>query len=127
MRGTTAPIAFITAALSVGLLAPGAQADPAAQVSPTTVKAGSTVTVRASCDTGTAETVDATSQAFKNGTVTLRRTQGAGYTGQATIAPAENFTSGGPDPVGRLSQWGVDGNCPDGRGFHAAFTVDRGH
>ncbi|NEA46913.1 hypothetical protein [Streptomyces sp. SID10815] len=58
--------------------------------------------------------------------MTLRRAQGAVYTGQAVIAPAGNFSSGGPVPVGRRSQWGVDGTCPDGRGFQAGFTVDRG-
>nr|BFD87382.1 hypothetical protein StreXyl84_67830 [Streptomyces sp. Xyl84] len=126
MRGTRAPLSLVTAVLSVGLFASGAAANPAAQVSPTTVEAGGTVTIRVTCDTGTSHTVDATSQAFRDGTVTLRRTQGAVYTGQATIAPAGNFSSAGPDPVGRLSQWGVDGTCPDGGAFRAGFTVDRG-
>ncbi|WP_051812459.1 hypothetical protein [Streptomyces sp. NRRL S-340] len=126
MRGTKAPLALVTAVLSVGLFASGAEAHPAVQVSPATVEAGGTVTVRVTCDTGTSQTVDATSQAFRDGTVTLRRTRGTVYTGRATIAPAGNFSSGGPDPVGRLSQWGVDGTCPDGGAFQAGFTVDRG-
>ncbi|MEW2298154.1 hypothetical protein ABZ719_36630 [Streptomyces sp. NPDC006743] len=126
MRGTTASLALVTAVLSAGLFASRAEANPAVQVSPATLGAGGTVTIRVTCDTGTSQTVDATSQAFRDGTVTLRRTQGTVYAGQATIAPAGNFSSGGPDPVGRLSQWGVDGICPGGGAFHAGFTVDRG-
>ncbi|ANH89892.1 hypothetical protein A8713_01035 [Streptomyces sp. SAT1] len=126
MRSATTSTALVTAVLSLGLAAGGASAAPAARVSPTTVAAGGTVTIQVSCDTGTAPAVAATSQAFADGTVTLRRTQGTVYTGTAAIAPAGNFTSGGPDPVGRLSEWSVDGACPDGGRFRAGFTVDRG-
>ncbi|NEA46912.1 hypothetical protein [Streptomyces sp. SID10815] len=52
MRGTTASLALVTAVLSMGLLAPGAEADPAVQVSPTKVEAGGTVTIRVTCGSG---------------------------------------------------------------------------
>ncbi|GHF25478.1 hypothetical protein [Streptomyces fumanus] len=112
--------------------------EPAAEVSPGTVEPGATVTVSVSCPRvhGPAPAVlDATSQAFDKGTVTLRKVpgddggKGAGpaYRGTARVAPAGNF-EGGPDSAGPDTAWTVDGTCPGARGtegppWSATFTV----
>ncbi|MEU1053877.1 hypothetical protein ABZ397_15150 [Streptomyces sp. NPDC005876] len=113
--------------------------EPAAEVGPGTVEPGGTVTVSVSCPGvhGTAPAVlDATSQAFDEGTVALRKVpgdddKGAGpaYRGTARIAPAANF-EGGPDSAGPDTDWTVDGTCPRPRGaggpaWSATFTVLR--
>ncbi len=135
-------------ALSVAVLAgsalvgaaPAVFAEPAAEVSPATVQPGGTVTVSVSCDpTGgpPPDTIDATSQAFDEGTVPLQRVtgnddevSGPAYRGTALIASADNF-EGDPDALGEDSAWTVDGICPaapggEGTEWSATFTVAHG-
>ncbi|GAA4541589.1 hypothetical protein ACFYN9_12320 [Streptomyces collinus] len=135
-------------ALSVAVLAgsalvgaaPAVFAEPAAEVSPATVQPGGTVTVSVSCDpTGgpPPDTIDATSQAFDEGTVPLQRVtgnddevSGPTYRGTALIASADNF-EGDPDALGQDSAWTVDGTCPaapggEGTEWSATFTVAHG-
>ena len=50
------------------------------------------------------------------------------YSGTARIAPTANVQDGGPDSVGRTSEWRVDGVCPgahggEGKAWSASFTV----
>ncbi|WP_031475843.1 hypothetical protein [Streptomyces bicolor] len=123
----------------LGFAASAAWSDPAAEVSPGTVSPGGSVNVSVSCDTldGQAPTtVDATSQAFEEGTVQLKQVSGndekaAGpaYSGTARVPPADNF-EGDPDAVGSDSAWTVDGACPaaaggEGKPWSATFTVTR--
>ncbi|MFB8771609.1 hypothetical protein [Streptomyces broussonetiae] len=131
-------VAFAGTALTCAI--PAVSAEPTAEVSPATVRPGGTVTVTVSCDPigGPAPgTIDATSQAFEEGTVKLRalpvtldtRT-GPAYEGTAKIAPAGNF-EGGPGAVGPDSAWTVDGTCPappggQGKPWSATFTVTHG-
>ncbi|GAA2761376.1 hypothetical protein GCM10010103_04170 [Streptomyces paradoxus] len=135
-------------ALSVAVLAgsamlgaaPAAFAEPAAEVSPATVQPGGTLTVSVSCDpTGgpAPDTIEATSQAFDEGTVPLQRVtgnddevSGPAYRGTARIASADNF-EGDPDALGEDSAWTVDGTCPAAPGgvgteWSATFTVAHG-
>ncbi|WP_328345594.1 hypothetical protein [Streptomyces violaceus] len=120
--------------------APAVFAEPAAEVSPATVEPGGTLTVSVSCDpTGgpPPDTIEATSQAFDEGTVPLRRVSGnddkasgPAYRGTARIASAENF-EGDPDALGEDSAWTVDGTCPaapggEGKEWSATFTVAHG-
>ncbi|MDN0198418.1 hypothetical protein [Streptomyces sp. S.PNR 29] len=114
---------------------PAAPGESTAEVSPGTVPPGGSVTVSVSCDpTGgpAPESIDATSQAFEEGTVPLRRVEGGddkvsgpAYRGTARIAPADDF-QGEPD-----STWTVDGTCPaapggEGKPWSATFTVSHG-
>ncbi|MFI6012431.1 hypothetical protein ACIBAG_27045 [Streptomyces sp. NPDC051243] len=123
----------------LGFAASAAWSDPAAEVSPGTVSPGGSVNVSVSCDTldGQAPaTVDATSQAFEEGTVQLQQVSGndekaagTAYSGTARIPPAGNF-EGDPDAVGSESAWTVDGTCPaatggEGKPWSATFTVAR--
>lgn len=123
----------------LGFAASAAWADPAAEVSPGSVSPGGSVTVSVSCDPldGHAPTtIDATSQAFEEGTVQLKRVSGndekaagAAYSGTARVPPAANF-EGDPDAVGTDSAWTVDGTCPaasggEGKQWSATFTVTR--
>lgn len=114
----TAPVAFAQ--------------DATASVTPRTVQPGGTVTINVSCPmTGSQppSSITANSQAFEAGSVQLFRSDDSGipgavrYRGTARIAPASNFTNTGPNPVGPTSQWGVDGNCPDGTQWSTSFTV----
>jgi len=133
--------AAVLAGAALGAAASAAFADPAAEVSPGNVSPGGSVTVSVSCDatSGPAPaTLDATSQAFDDGTVQLQRVPGnddavAGpaYRGTARIAPAGDFEGGGPNAVTRDSAWTVDGTCPaapggQGKAWSATFTVTRG-
>ncbi|GHH88200.1 hypothetical protein [Streptomyces capitiformicae] len=121
----------------LGAAAPAAYAEPAAQVDPHDVAPGGTVTISVSCDpTGgpAPETIDASSQAFEQGTVKLQRVPGnddpAGgpsYQGTATIAPAADFETG-PDAKDAPTERDVDGTCPAPPGgeekqWSATFTV----
>lgn len=123
----------------LGFVASAAWADPAAEVSPGTVSPGGSITVSVSCDAldGSAPgTLDATSQAFEEGTVPLRLVPGSAeaaagpaYSGTARIPPTENF-EGDPDAVGSNSPWTVDGTCPAASGgeakpWSATLTVSR--
>ncbi|MDN3021955.1 hypothetical protein [Streptomyces sp. S.PB5] len=124
---------------AVGAAVPVAFAEPAAEVSPGSAQPGGSVTVSVSCDplSGTAPTtIEATSQAFDEGTVQLQlvtgnddAVSGPAYRGTARIGPASDFEE--PDAVGRDSAWTVDGTCPaatgtQGRQWSATFTVVRG-
>ncbi|QFR01293.1 hypothetical protein F9278_39680 [Streptomyces phaeolivaceus] len=130
--------ALIGAVLSA--TAPSAYADPAAEVNPHSVEPGGTLTFSVSCDpTGgpAPETIDASSQAFEQGTVTLQRLPGnddsAGgpsYQGTAKIAPAADFETG-VAAANSATEWGVDGICPaapggEGKQWSAAFAVSLG-
>lgn len=123
----------------LGFVASAAWADPAAEVSPGTVSPGGNITVSVSCDPldGSAPgTIDATSQAFEEGTVQLKlvsgndeKAAGPAYSGTARLPPAENF-EGDPDAVGSDSAWTVDGTCPaasggEGKPWSATLTVTR--
>lgn len=106
-----------------------------AEVSPADVTPGGTVTVSVSCGpTGGAapDTLDATSPAFDEGTVALRKVRdeaatGAGpaYRGTARTVAAEDAGSEGDaegeaaleETEGALGEdWTVDGSCPDATG-----------
>ncbi|MEU3485666.1 hypothetical protein [Streptomyces massasporeus] len=132
-------VAVLAGSALVGF-APAVFAEPAAEVSPATVQPGGTVTVSVSCDpTGgpPPDTIDATSQAFDEGTVPLQRVtgnddevSGPAYRGTARIASAENF-EGDPDAPGEDSAWSVEGTCPaapggEGATWSATFTVAHG-
>lgn len=116
----------------VGAAGPALAADPGAEVSPSSVRAGGSVTVSVTCEAigGTvAETIDATSQGFDDGTVQLQRVPGnddrgagAAYRGTARIS-----ADGGE----RDAAWTVDGTCPappggQGRPWSATFSIERG-
>ncbi|MDH6213274.1 hypothetical protein [Streptomyces pseudovenezuelae] len=142
MRRTARALsAAVLAGAALGAAAAAAFADPAAEVSPSNVSPGGSVTVSVSCDatSGPAPaTLDATSQAFDDGTVQLQRVPGnddavAGpaYRGTARVAPAGDFEGSGPNAVTRDSAWTVDGTCPaapggQGKAWSATFTVTRG-
>lgn len=132
--------AAVLAGAVLGVAAPVAYADPAAEVVPHEAAPGETVTISVSCDPtgGSApENIDAGSQAFEQGTVKLQRIPGnddpAGgpsYQGTARIAPAADFETG-PDAAGGSTEWGVDGVCPAPPGaeqkqWSATFTVNLG-
>ncbi|MFH8973489.1 hypothetical protein [Streptomyces sp. NPDC017890] len=103
--------------------------EPAAEVSPADVTPGGTVTVSVSCaPTGgvAPATLDATSAAFDEGTVELRKvgggdgtTSGPAYRGTARIVPAEEFETA-PDAAGSEDAWTVDGACPEASGGEGA-------
>ncbi|MFE6093144.1 hypothetical protein ACFQ7M_14290 [Streptomyces massasporeus] len=132
-------VAVLAGSALVGF-APAVFAEPAAEVSPATVQPGGTLTVSVSCDpTGgpPPDTIDATSEAFDEGTVPLQRVtgnddevSGPAYRGTARIASAENF-EGDPDAPGEDSAWSVEGTCPaapggEGAIWSATFTVTAG-
>ncbi|MFJ4534850.1 hypothetical protein ACIP39_02550 [Streptomyces tibetensis] len=135
-------------ALSVSVLAgsalvgfaPAEFSEPAAEVSPATVQPGGTLTVSVSCDPTDGpppDSIDATSQAFDEGTVPLQlvtgnddEVSGPAYRGTALISSAESF-EGDPDAQGEDSAWTVDGTCPaapggEGTPWSATFTVTHG-
>ncbi|MDT0566848.1 PT domain-containing protein [Streptomyces sp. DSM 3412] len=124
----------------LGGAAPPSYADPAAEVNPQSVEPGGTLTFSVACDPtdGTApETIDASSEAFEQGTVTLQRLPGDGdsaagpsYQGTAKIAPAADFEAA-VDEADPATEWGVDGTCPgtpggEGKEWSAAFDVSLG-
>ncbi|MEV5102192.1 hypothetical protein ACFQ7G_36180 [Streptomyces massasporeus] len=132
-------VAVLAGSALVGF-APAVSAEPAAEVSPATVQPGGTLTVSVSCDpTGgpPPDTIDATSEAFDEGTVPLQRVtgnddevSGPAYRGTARIASAENF-EGDPDAPAEDSAWSVEGTCPaapggEGAIWSATFTVAHG-
>ncbi|MFE3038044.1 hypothetical protein ACFXKY_41085 [Streptomyces canus] len=126
--------------ITLGAAAPSASADPAAEVSPSSVQPGGTVTVSVSCDPGTGTppaTVDATSEAFESQTVRLQlvpgnddQVSGPAYSGTARVS-ADQALQDGAGGVGPDSAWTVDGTCPTadraaGKAWSATFTVTRG-
>ncbi|MER5213511.1 hypothetical protein ABT063_23785 [Streptomyces sp. NPDC002838] len=141
MRRTARALSVaVLAGAALSVAAPAAFAEPAAEVSPSSVSAGGNVTVSVSCDPVGGhgpDTIDATSQAFEEGTVRLKpasghddEKSGPAYSGTARIAPTANF-EGGVDAAGKNSAWSVDGTCPaahggQGKQWSATFTVSRG-
>ncbi|MEU1479855.1 hypothetical protein ACFYZ8_29310 [Streptomyces sp. NPDC001668] len=126
--------------ITLGVAAPSAFAEPAAEVSPSSVQPGGSVTVSVSCDPGTGTppaTLDATSEAFESETVHLQlvpgnddQVTGPAYSGTARIA-ADQELQDGAGGVGPDSAWTVDGTCPTsdrapGSAWSATFTVTRG-
>lgn len=124
----------------LGFAASSAFAEPAAEVSPSSTHPGGSITVSVTCDStgGPAPaTLDATSQAFEEGTVALHKVggndegaAGAAYRGTARIASAAEL-EGGVEPVGPDTAWTVDGTCPaapggQGKQWSATFTVAKG-
>ncbi|MFE7931599.1 hypothetical protein ACFU6S_23310 [Streptomyces sp. NPDC057456] len=132
--------ALAVAGAALVAAAPAAFADPAAEVSPGSVAPGGNVTVSVSCGPlgATApESLDATSQAFVEGTVKLSKVPGAdgaqsgsAYRGTARIAPAADLQVS-PQAVGPDAAWTVDGTCPaapggQGKPWSATLDVARG-
>jgi hypothetical protein len=126
--------------ITLGVAPPHAFAEPAAEVSPSSVQPGGSVTVSVSCDPGTGTppaTVDATSEAFETGTVRLQlvpgnddKASGPAYSGTARVS-ADQELQEGAGGVGPDSAWTVDGTCPTadraaGQAWSATFTVTRG-
>ncbi|MFE6337747.1 hypothetical protein ACFVOK_31720 [Streptomyces sp. NPDC057798] len=124
----------------LGFAASSAFAEPAAEVSPGSTHPGGTLTVSVTCDpTGgpAPATLDATSLAFEEETVTLHKVAGddgaaAGpsYRGTALIASAAEL-EGGVEPLGPDTAWTVEGTCPaapggQGKQWSATFTVAKG-
>ncbi|MET9735886.1 hypothetical protein ABZZ79_36265 [Streptomyces sp. NPDC006458] len=131
-------VAAMTGAVLAGA-APLVWADPAAEVSPATAQPGGTVTVSVTCDAGGGNpppSLDATSEAFDEGTVALHLVPagldtlaGPAYRGTAKIAPAADLESD-PAGTGPDTAWTVDGTCPaapggQGKPWSATFTVTR--
>ncbi|MFF1307914.1 hypothetical protein [Streptomyces sp. NPDC058307] len=126
--------------ITLGAAAPRAFADPAAEVSPSSVQPGGSVTVSVTCDPGTGTppaTLDATSEAFESQTVRLQlvsgsddKVSGPAYSGTARVA-ADPALEDGAGGVGSDSAWTVDGTCPTadrapGKAWSATFTVTGG-
>ncbi|MGW7407779.1 hypothetical protein ACWGI9_29375 [Streptomyces sp. NPDC054833] len=141
MRRTARALsATALAAAALGIAIPAALADPAAEVSPGSVRPGGSVTVSVTCDAveGTApETIDASSRAFEGGTVRLRRvtaadgrTAGTAYRGTARIASGAD-TQNDPDAAAQdAARTAVDGTCPaaagaQGQSWSAEFSMPR--
>ena len=126
--------------ITLGVAPPNAFAEPAAEVSPSSVQPGGSVTVSVSCDPGTGTppaTLDATSEAFETQTVRLQlvpgnddKASGPAYSGTARVS-ADQELQEGAGGVGPDSAWTVDGTCPTadrapGQAWSATFTVTRG-
>ncbi|MFJ4807594.1 hypothetical protein [Streptomyces longwoodensis] len=135
-------VAALTGAVLV--TGPAARADPAAEVGPASVDPGGTVTVSVTCDPLGAPapaTLDATSDAFADGTAHLSKVTGSddelsgpAYRGTARVAaPAEDLDDTGEtddendendedDPGSTGAGGAADG--PGGTDADAAWTVD---
>ena len=141
MRRTARALSVaVLAGVAVGVAVPVAFADPAAEVGPSSVQPGASVTVSVACDStgGTAPaTLEATSQAFDEETVPLQlvpgndaAASGPAYRGSARIASAQDLETAS-DAAGEDSAWTVDGTCPaapggQGKQWSATLTVTRG-
>ncbi|MGW3094671.1 hypothetical protein ACWDCC_14605 [Streptomyces sp. NPDC001102] len=122
------------AGAAVGLPAAAAFADPASEVTPGTASPGGTVTVSVSCEStgGPAPaTIDATSQAFDEGTVKLQRVagdarqaSGVTYRGTARIASATDLEDGGPATAGRDPAAAPDAAAPQDTAIPDATVPD---
>ncbi|MFI1375384.1 hypothetical protein ACH4UY_25630 [Streptomyces longwoodensis] len=111
-------VAALTGAVLV--TGPAARADPAAEVGPASVDAGGTVTVSVTCDPLGApapETLDATSDAFADGTAHLRKVTGSG---DELSGPAYRGTARVAAPAGDLDEPGDDAGDADDPGGAAA-------
>ena len=127
------PPALIGAVL--GAAAPPALAEPAAEVNPRSVEPGGTLTfsrlLRPDRRTPRPRPIDASSQAFEQGTVALQRIPGNDDSAaapptrrSARIAPAADFEAGA-GAVNSATEWGVDGGLPGGPGRRGQ-AVERG-
>ncbi|MET7479393.1 hypothetical protein ABZT17_34230 [Streptomyces sp. NPDC005648] len=140
MRRTARVLSAVAlAGAAFGVTGTAASADPAAEVSPSTVSPGSSVTVSVSCGAVAGQapaTIDATSQAFDEDTVELRRVpgddraSGPAYRGTARIAQATDLAADATDAVTPASAWTVDGTCPaapgtQGAAWSTTLQVDR--
>ncbi|MCQ9131818.1 hypothetical protein [Streptomyces hilarionis] len=112
--------ALALAGAVLGVAGPAAFADPSAEVSPGSAAPGDSVSVSVACGPLSApapESLDATSQAFADGTVKLTKVPGddaeggTAYRGTARIAPADDLEAG-PAAAGAGAGWTVDGTCP---------------
>ncbi|MFJ1736608.1 hypothetical protein [Streptomyces sp. NPDC088254] len=121
-------VAALGAAVLAGAV-PDASAEPAAEIGPAAVPPGGSVTVSVTCDPlgGPApETVDATSRAFADGTVTLTLVPGGdeltgpAYKGTARIAPATALTV----PVDADGAGDPPADAPDGDASPPADASD---
>ncbi|MDI3407047.1 hypothetical protein [Streptomyces cavernicola] len=112
--------------------------ETAAEVSPRTVAPGGTLTISVSCpstgSTPAPPSIAANSQAFADGSVRLHKVEnasmpgvGPAYRGTARIADTSGFGGNGPNGVGSMSEWTVDGACPHDGQWSASFTVSRTH
>ncbi|MEV7344527.1 hypothetical protein [Streptomyces sp. NPDC093544] len=120
------------AGAALGAAASAAYADPAAEVTPSSVEAGGTVTISVTCDAisgAPPDFIEATSQGFEEGKVQLRRVTGneetvagAAYSGTARIPPGGGGGSGGSGGNGG----GGDGNGGDGGTFDGDSDGDVG-
>ncbi|MFG2786174.1 hypothetical protein [Streptomyces sp. NPDC048419] len=144
MRSTARVLSVAAlASATLGFAASAALADPGAEVSPSTVSPGGSVTVSVSCEATDGEapaTIDATSDAFDEGTVQLQRVPGnddkaAGpaYRGTARISSADDFAADdGPDGAAAQDAAStVDGTCPaapggKGKPWRATFHANHG-
>ena len=141
MRRTARVLSAVAlAGAALGVTGTAAFADPAAEVSPSTVSPGSSVTVSVSCGAVGGQppaTIDATSQAFDQDTVELQRVpgnddqaSGPAYRGTARIAQAADLEADGPNAGTPDSAWTVDGTCPaapgaQGSAWSTTLQVDR--
>lgn len=113
-------VAALTGAVLV--TGPAARADPAAEVGPASVDAGGTVTVSVTCDPLGApapETLDATSDAFADGTAHLRKVTGSG---DELSGPAYRGTARVAAPAGDLDEPGDDAGDADDPGARPPTT-----
>jgi hypothetical protein len=107
MRSTARVLSVAAlASATLGFAASAALADPAAEVSPSTVAPGGTVTVSVTCESTGGEapaTIDATSEAFDEGTVQLQRVPGAdeasgtSYRGTARVSGTDDLAGDAAD------------------------------
>ncbi|GKQ39490.1 hypothetical protein [Streptomyces sp. A012304] len=130
--------AVVLAGAALVAVAPGASADPAAEVSPGMAAPGGSVTVAVTCDPLGApapQTLDASSEAFEEGAVQLAlvpgndELTGPAYRGTARIVPAADLGASS-EAAGTESAWNVDGTCPappggEGTPWSATFDVSR--
>lgn len=107
MRSTARVLSVAAlASATLGFAASAALADPAAEVSPSTVSPGGSVTVTVTCEPTGGEapaTIDATSEAFDEGTVQLQRVPGAdeasgtSYRGTARLSGTDDLAGDAAD------------------------------
>jgi hypothetical protein len=144
MRSTARVLSVAAlASATLGFAASAALADPGAEVTPSTVSPGGSVTVSVNCEAVDGEappTIDATSDAFDEGTVQLQRVPGnddkaAGpaYRGTARVSSADDFAAddGPDDAAGQDADSTVDGTCPaapggKGKPWRATFHASHG-
>lgn len=123
MRSTARVLSVAAlASATLGFAASAALADPAAEVSPSTVAPGGSVTVSVTCESTGGEapaTIDATSEAFDEGTVKLQRVPGddkgasTSYRGTARVSGTDDLAGDTPDEAAP-DEAAPDGAAPDG-------------